>query len=285
MPIYNGEKYIRRALDSLLAQDYENFELIISDNASSDGTWQVCQEYAAKDRCIRLNRNTRNIGVVGNFGVVLNMAHGPYFMWAAADDYWLPEFVRTMVNELDIHHEAGVAMCAVQRILEDGSNVDTVRFSGKDNPNFKSHYQVLMGLTSPKKHKYNLFIYGLFRTSLLQKGFLLFPDVPLGDRLFMCQIALATHFRYVDRILHIRTFYNQPTYVRRPSENSNKMWMEDRWVLFKSALALWRMLWRSSIIPGYRKIYIPAAILYYSLLHLRMGVRLRRRGWKAAAVK
>jgi hypothetical protein len=213
------------------------------------------------------------------------MAHGPYFMWAAADDYWSPEFVGSMINELETHPEAGVAMCAVQRILEDGSNVDTVRFSGKDNPNFKSHYQVLMGLTSPKKLKYNLFIYGLFRTSLLQKAFLLFPDVPLGDRLFMCQIALATRFRYVDRILHIRTYHNQPTHIRLPDENFNKMWNEDKWVFCKSVLALGQMLWRSSIIPGYRKIYIPAAILYYSLLYLRMQRRLRRRGWEAAAVK
>ena len=261
MPVYNGEKYLRQALDSLLAQDYENFELIISDNASTDATWQICREYAAGDARIRLSRNERNLGALANFGIVLNMARGPYFMWVAADDYWLPEFVSVMANELEAYPEAGVAMCAVDRVLEDGTLFDTIRFCGKDDPNQKTYYQMVMGLASPRK--YNLYIYGLFRTMLLRRAMPLFPEIIGNDRWFMFQIALATRFRYVDRVLHTRTVHNQPFHVRLPDERTSKMLNEDKWVDFKVMLALGRMLCRSSVIPWYRKAYIPAIMFRY----------------------
>src|SRR5688572_4039391 len=79
MPIYNGEKYIRRALDSLLDQTLTDFELIISDNASTDETRRICLEYASKDERIRYYRNDVTIEAVPNFNRVLNYASGQYF--------------------------------------------------------------------------------------------------------------------------------------------------------------------------------------------------------------
>jgi hypothetical protein len=88
MPVYNGQRYIRQSLDSLLAQDYGDFELIISDNASTDETQQICLEYAAGDGRIRYYRNERNMGAVWNFNRVFELSTGEYFMWAAHDDYY-----------------------------------------------------------------------------------------------------------------------------------------------------------------------------------------------------
>ena len=96
------------------------------------------------------------------------------------------------LRELEAHPEAGVAMCAVDRVDENGNYFDTICFIGKDSPNEKKYYRMLMGLASAKK--YNLFIYGLFRTGLLKKAVKYYPGVPGSDRLFMCQIALATRF-------------------------------------------------------------------------------------------
>ncbi|MEM4134638.1 MAG: glycosyltransferase, partial [Candidatus Micrarchaeia archaeon] len=73
MPVYNGERFIRQALDSLLAQDYENFELIISDNASEDKTPEICLEYAARDKRIRYYRNEKNMGAAWNFKRVFDL--------------------------------------------------------------------------------------------------------------------------------------------------------------------------------------------------------------------
>lgn len=87
MPVYNGEAFIRAAVESLLAQTFKDFELIISDNASTDLTEKICRDYASKDPRIRYVRQKNNIGALGNFLFVLNEAAGDYFMWNAADDY------------------------------------------------------------------------------------------------------------------------------------------------------------------------------------------------------
>lgn len=86
MPVYNGEPFIREALDSLLAQTFTDFELIISDNASTDDTEEICQNYASKDSRIRYIRQPKNLGASYNFQFVLDEAVGEYFMWAAHDD-------------------------------------------------------------------------------------------------------------------------------------------------------------------------------------------------------
>ena len=87
MPVYNGEVFIRDALDSLVAQSFANFELIISDNASTDHTEAICRRYASQDSRINYVRQTKNIGADANFQFVLDKATGEYFMWNAADDF------------------------------------------------------------------------------------------------------------------------------------------------------------------------------------------------------
>jgi glycosyltransferase involved in cell wall biosynthesis len=98
MPAYNGEKFIHQAIHSLLTQDYENFELIISDNASTDKTSSICQSYADRDARIRYVRNESNRGASPNHKRVFEMARGEYFKWAAHDDESLPTFLSRCMN-------------------------------------------------------------------------------------------------------------------------------------------------------------------------------------------
>mgnify|MGYP001347938156 CR=1 FL=1 len=93
MPVYNGEKFIRAAIQSFLQQTYRNFELIISDNASTDMTESICREYAVKDKRIKYVRQPQNFGGGHNFTFVLDEACGEYFMWAACDDVFSKNFV------------------------------------------------------------------------------------------------------------------------------------------------------------------------------------------------
>lgn len=86
MPVYNGEKTISAALDSILAQTFTDFELIISDNASTDNTAEICEKYVINDSRIRCVRQSENIGAAKNFLYVLEQARAKYFMWAASDD-------------------------------------------------------------------------------------------------------------------------------------------------------------------------------------------------------
>ena len=100
MPVYNGEKYIQEALDSLLSQTYTSFELIISDNASTDKTQQICEEHAKGDSRIRYIRQPQNKGAIANFQFVLDEAVGEYFMWAAADDKWSNNWIEILLKDM-----------------------------------------------------------------------------------------------------------------------------------------------------------------------------------------
>ncbi|OFE11755.1 hypothetical protein PHACT_00110 [Pseudohongiella acticola] len=112
MPVFNGEEFIEEALESLLAQSFSNFELIISDNASTDSTEAICRNYARKDARVRYFRQTENLGSVANFKFVLEEAVGEYFMWAAADDLWAPNFIEKCRDLLVKDEDAGMAMTA-----------------------------------------------------------------------------------------------------------------------------------------------------------------------------
>jgi len=104
LPVYNGERFLGRAIDTLLAQTYRDFELIIVDNASSDGTEDICRAYAQRDRRIHYWRNARNLGAMGNFRRVFELARGELFKWAAHDDEHEPAFLEKCVTALDGSH-------------------------------------------------------------------------------------------------------------------------------------------------------------------------------------
>jgi glycosyltransferase involved in cell wall biosynthesis len=97
MPVFNGEKFIHEAINSLLSQTFTDFELIISDNASTDKTEAICREYEKKDKRIRYVRQKENIGVIANFKYVLDQSAGEYFMWAAADDVWGKTWIKALL--------------------------------------------------------------------------------------------------------------------------------------------------------------------------------------------
>ncbi|MEW6533339.1 MAG: glycosyltransferase family A protein [Thermodesulfobacteriota bacterium] len=262
LPVRNGADFIRRALDSLLAQDYPNFELIVSDNASSDGTWEIFQEYADRDDRIRLLRYSENQGANENYRRVLHEAQGSYFMWAAADDYWAPGFVSALVKELEEHPESGVTMCAIDVLDEHAKPLYTVRFEGAGNPNNMSRYELYKKMNVWTT--YHFYIYGLFRTELLRKAFpLIDPHSWAPDIMFMCQIALATRFRYVDQVLHVRTEWSQVAYERHPDMAPRKIAYKDKGVWWDMLGSMSRMILRSPIIPWYRKFLLPAGFVQY----------------------
>ena len=97
MPVFNGAKFISYAIESLLAQTFSDFELIISDNASTDSTEKICRHYAENDSRIRYIRQHVNLGAIDNFQIVLNESTSPFFMWAAADDIWDSKWIETLI--------------------------------------------------------------------------------------------------------------------------------------------------------------------------------------------
>ena len=117
LPVYNGEQHILQAAESILQQTFSNFELIISDNASTDGTKSICEELAARDRRVRYIRQPRNLGAVPNWDFVARSAHGRFFKWASANDYCDPKMLEKCVEVLK--EEESVVLCYERTCLVD----------------------------------------------------------------------------------------------------------------------------------------------------------------------
>jgi glycosyltransferase involved in cell wall biosynthesis len=168
MPVYNGARYLREALDSLLAQDYPNFELIVSDNASEDETEAICRAYAARDGRIRYFRAEENRGAAWNFNHVFERASGPYFMWAAFDDLRHPRCVSKCVEALEANPEAIWCCTGIQFIDENSRPLrdPAVENAAQTTPLGRTRAERLLRLTRTVDW-YDL--YGLIRSSALRQ--------------------------------------------------------------------------------------------------------------------
>ena len=116
MPVYNGERFLGEALDSLLSQTFKDFELVISDNASTDTTEEICREYARRDSRIRYFRSEENQGAAWNFNQVFALSSGAYFKWFAHDDVLAPSYLERCVELLD-SSDPSVVLVYPQRIV------------------------------------------------------------------------------------------------------------------------------------------------------------------------
>src|ERR1700751_3293571 len=101
IPVFNGQEFLPELLDSLLAQTFGDFEILICDNASTDRTPQICSEYARRDSRVRFVRNQRNLGAVANFNRVFELSTAPLFKWAAHDDLYHQAYLDACVSLLE----------------------------------------------------------------------------------------------------------------------------------------------------------------------------------------
>jgi glycosyltransferase involved in cell wall biosynthesis len=119
LPVYNGERYLDSAIQSILDQTYTNFELILSDNASTDGTEAICRAAARKDSRIRMYHSDQNRGLAWNWNRVFEFAAGEYFQWSSHDDLLDPRFLASAVQVLDA--DPSVVLCFSKAQLIDGA--------------------------------------------------------------------------------------------------------------------------------------------------------------------
>jgi glycosyltransferase involved in cell wall biosynthesis len=117
LPVYNGERYLAQAIESLLGQTYSDFELIVCDNASTDGTEAIVRKLAGSDPRVRYHRNDVNIGATPNFNKAFSLAASPYFKWSAHDDLYAPTYLERCIAVLDADPQA--VLCHSQTIVID----------------------------------------------------------------------------------------------------------------------------------------------------------------------
>ncbi len=171
LPVYNREKLLPDTLDCLLAQTFPDFEIIISDNCSTDGTEQLCREYASRDLRIRYIRQEKNLGIFGNFRFVKDAARGKYFMWSASDDLCEPEFIGSMVEALEANPKLALVMTDVKTISTSGEIIHVDRMDAIRLPLVEGHYEanrLLFYNYGDPNHLYHC-IFGLYRNDVAQQ--------------------------------------------------------------------------------------------------------------------
>jgi glycosyltransferase involved in cell wall biosynthesis len=191
MPVYNAQRYLREAIESLLGQTMGDFELILSDNASTDSTAEICQAFVCRDSRVRYFRNETNLGVVANFNLAFTRSRGRYFKWAAYDDLHGAAYLERCAEVLD--REPEVAICH--------SLTRSIDALGRDQGEFPATYR-LDAAHAPERFRRMIWtdafppIWGLMRSELIRRTRLHEPYMG-SDRNFMAEMVLLGRVAYV----------------------------------------------------------------------------------------
>ena len=140
MPVYNGELFIKKSIESILVQTFTDFELIISDNSSTDSTQEICQNFLKKDNRIRIFKQKENIGVHRNFNFLLSQAKGKYFAWAAVDDYLDNDFMEKNLKVLESNDSIVSSIGKIIPYGTDSLNIDSKLIDTSNYPKFLKNF-------------------------------------------------------------------------------------------------------------------------------------------------
>lgn len=237
LPVYNGEKYLEEALESILAQTYTGFELIISDNASTDRTPDICQAYVIKDPRIRYYRNEKNLGAAWNFNHVFELSSGEYFKWAPHDDLLAPEYLSKCIEVLDNDNSIILCNSKVEFINEYGEVVAAyiLKQNKVNSPKPQDRFGYLIFF-----HHYCFDILGLIRSDALRKTRLI-KAYSGSDRALLAELSLIGRFYEIPQFLFLHREHTQRSTRAYPNIQLRAGWFDTskegkitlpRWTIF-----------------------------------------------------
>ncbi|WP_372521549.1 glycosyltransferase family 2 protein [Sulfuricaulis sp.] len=276
VPVYNEERFIRESLQSLSLLDYTNLEIIISDNASTDRTGEICREFASKDARISYFRFEQNRGVTENFRRVFDLSHGKYFMWASGHDLWMPNIVSKCVEMLEEMPAAVIAYGSSNWMNAAGSTLDreTGWVDTRDMSAVARFFSVFWGNMHP--------ILGVIRSEALRKARLL--SIAGTDLITLSDLALMGDFVHNrDTSWARREFRKDETFKQRMSRYRNREYALSRslidkmFPIFRLPIELIAVVIRSHI-PWSEKIGIIGILLPSMPVKYFVARRMANRG-------
>ncbi|MFZ1413393.1 MAG: glycosyltransferase family 2 protein [Defluviicoccus sp.] len=200
LPVYNGENYLRIAIESVLAQTFQDFELIICDNVSTDSTPAICAAYAERDPRVRYHRNPRNLGAAPNFNLTFKLISPSveFFRWISHDDTMPPDSLEKSVRALDAHPDLVLCTSLIGMIDPDGtqtsvydSALEATRTSDRPSERFFD--------TALRTHN-NYDTYGLIRRSAIENS-LMMPSYYSGEKTTLVELSLRGKFIHIPEVL------------------------------------------------------------------------------------
>lgn len=219
IPVYNGQEFLPELLESLSSQTFQDFEILISDNASNDLTADICRDFERRDRRIHYCCNERNLGAVANFNRVFEMSTAPLFKWAAHDDLYHPDYLDECVKLLDANADVVLAHTGTAFIDEQGRRLPfedaTAAFvdpatgrrywaddaSIADSPAAVRRFWQVLTRASWGTH-----MFGVVPRHILQQTSLL-PNFSGSDRAMLAELALLGRFKCASKRLFYKRFH------------------------------------------------------------------------------
>lgn len=277
LPVYNGENYLAEAIESILAQTYQNFELVIADNASTDTTEEICRSFAEADARVLYFRNEHNLGAAPNFNKSFELSSGKYFKWAAHDDIMAPTFVEKCIDILENNPDVVLCYPGTSVINSESTITKDYDFSGRTNSSDLQQRFAALLLSSDMCYE----IFGLIRSEILAKTELM-GNFGHGDGVLLSRLSLEGRFYEIpENLLLVRSHDEQSmaTYkgtdkYGRPDYYSYTDWFDSS-KKGKLVLPNWKILyefsktpWQASLKPSDRA---------YCHLHL---ARWSKRHWR-----
>jgi glycosyltransferase involved in cell wall biosynthesis len=222
LPVYNGEKYLATALHSIVGQDFEDFELIISDNASQDSTAAICKQFSESDKRVKYSRVEVNRGAAPNYQRAFQLANGKYFKWAAHDDVCLPGFLKRCVETIEAAPDAVVLVYPRAQIIDaEGKviRVDDESLQSDDPRPYRraSHVIRNVDLAWP--------LFGLIRSDVLEKTRLIERFIG-SDYVLLAELAMRGHLQEIPEVLFQRRVHAGMSNLVHQTESEWLAWMD-----------------------------------------------------------
>ena len=211
IPVFNGEKFLRQCLDSLISQTFTDFELIISDNASDDKTSDICKSYTGKFKNFRYIKHEKNMGMKWNFNFVLQQANCDYFLWVAVDDILLPNFLQKNIDVLEIEPNLVGSVSRINQYNSNDlqkSNIDNFfqDLTKKLRTHLRKRGTYSIKGTYDEKVRFYLkkstcqIIYGIFKTNAIRKSIII-EEFEGSDWCINLNILKHGDFHVIDEVL------------------------------------------------------------------------------------
>ncbi|MBZ2199009.1 glycosyltransferase family 2 protein [Occultella gossypii] len=221
LPVYNGEAYLAETLESLLAQDYDDFELVVSDNASTDSTVAIVESFAERDPRVRLVRNDRNMGAAYNYNRLVTDSRAELFKWAGYDDLLEPENVSSCVAALDANPDAVLAFA--QATIIDGVGDEVREYNERLEITARAPWRRVASFA----WRFSLCnaAFGVMRREPMTRTGLIRPYIS-SDVTFLAEMAAMGTFDLVDRRLFRRRVHESSSRQGRTSAAEIATWFD-----------------------------------------------------------
>jgi glycosyltransferase involved in cell wall biosynthesis len=271
IPVYNGERYLHEALDSVLAQTFTDTEIIISDNASTDRTASICDAFASRDPRIRVLRVGTNAGAAANYNLLVASATSRLFTWHPHDDVLMPQYLERCLAYLDRHPHVVLCYPSTRVIDENSMPVDADASDALvvDGPSPSVRLRQYFA-TSLANRACNA-VLGVIRTDILRKTRLIGP-YPGSDKILLSELALLGPFKQLPDVLFCRRYHIGSSLRANPGVQERYRWFDTGAGESESTIQ-WKWLFENiravgrADIPVTEKVRSASAIQYYYRLY------------------